>query len=312
MSNLFLCAASGSTIVNMWETHRETIIFLGRKAMMIVLVVLLAWICIRFVISFIHRMVSKASWCDEASERAVNKLFRYAIGFLALLIVLDICGINTASLLTVLGAAGLAVGLALKDTLGNLASGLVLLFIRPYNIGDFIECGTISGAVKKMGFFTTVLTTPDGLYISVPNSAMWGSPIKNYSRNELRRADIVVGVSYSDDIEKGVAELQRLMAETKTIVNDPPPEVLIAELADSSVNLQLRFWSRTADYWTSYWAIKKSLKNVLEDAGLNIPFPQRVVTLVNTFESVVTKSEGNGNVLSTPVAVKRPSKSQQL
>ena len=294
MSNLFFYAASENTLVNFWETNRETIMHLGRKAMMIVLVVLLAWICIRFVVSFIHRLISKASWCDPASEMVVNKLFRYAIGFMALLIVLDICGINTASLLTVLGAAGLAVGLALKDTLGNLASGLVLLFIRPYNLGDFIECGSVSGTVKKMGLFTTVLTTPDGLYISVPNSAMWGNPIKNYSRNELRRADIVVGVSYSDDIEKGVAELKKLMAETATIVNDPAPEVLIAELADSSVNLQLRFWSRTADYWTSYWAVKKSLKSVLENAGLNIPFPQRVVTLVNTVESVVTKLETDG------------------
>ena len=294
MSNLFFCAASESTFVNFWENNRELILLIGKKALMIVLVLLLAWICIKFVISFIHRMISKASWCDAATEMVVNKVSRYAIGFIALLIVLDICGINTASLLTVLGAAGLAVGLALKDTLSNLASGLVLLFIRPYNLGDFIECGAISGTVKKMGLFTTVLTTPDGLYISVPNSAMWGNPIKNYSRNELRRADIVVGVSYSDDIEKGVAELKKLMAETETIVNDPAPEVLIAELADSSVNLQLRFWSRTADYWTSYWAIKKSLKRVLEGAGLNIPFPQRVVTLVNTVESVVTKSEANG------------------
>lgn len=282
MSNFFFCAASENVLVNFWEANRETIIFFGRKALLIILVVLLAWISIRFVVSFIHKMICQASWCDQASERVVHKLSRYGIGFIALLIVLDICGINTASLLTVLGAAGLAVGLALKDTLGNLASGLVLLFIRPYNLGDYIECGNVSGTVKKMGFFTTVLTTPDGLFISVPNTALWGNPIKNYSRNELRRADIVVGVSYSDDIEKGVAALKKLMADTETISDTPAPEVLVAELADSSVNLQLRFWSKTSDYWKSYWAIKNALKPVLENAGLNIPFPQRVVTIVNS------------------------------
>ena len=251
MSNLFFCAASENTLVNFWESNREMVFLLGKKAMMIILVILLAWICIKFVISFVHRVVCQASWCDQASENVVNKLSRYGIGFIALLIVLDICGINTASLLTVLGAAGLAVGLALKDTLGNLASGLVLLFIRPYNPGDYIECGSVGGTVQKMGLFTTVLTTPDGLFISVPNSALWGNPIRNYSRNELRRADIVVGVSYSDDIEKGVAALKKLMAETETIADTPEPEVMIAELADSSVNLQLRFWSRSSDYWTS-------------------------------------------------------------
>lgn len=264
---------------NFWTNNQDMIIQSGKSLILIILVIIAAIVCIRILSALIHKAASKTLYCDETSEQLIRSSCKYVVAFFALLVILDLLGINTTSLLTILGTAGLAVGLALKDTLCNIAAGLVLLFMRPYNPGDYIECGSVSGTIKKMGLFASILTTPDGLFISVPNSVLWGSPIKNYNRNDTRRVDIVVRISYSDDIENGVAVLLKLMKDNELILDDPVPEVLIAELADNSVNLQLRFWTSSADYWTAYWQIKRNLKNTLETAGLNIPLPQRVLTI---------------------------------
>lgn len=272
-------------ICNFWCQHQGEVIYYGKKVVLALLVLVLAWICIRALAVMIRKIAEKTGKCDIAGERLIRKVCRYGVSFFALLIILDLFGINTASLLTVLGTVGLAVGLALKDTLSNMATGLVLLITRPYNPGDYIENGAVSGTVEKMGLFTSTLNTPDGIFIAVPNNILWATPVKNYSRNDLRRADIVVSVSYSDDIEKGVEVLTALMNSNEHIVKDPAPEVLISELADSSVQLQLRYWSATGDYWTAYWEIKRQLKSTLENAGLSIPFPQRVVKVIGETQS---------------------------
>jgi small conductance mechanosensitive channel len=202
------------------------------------------------------------------------------IWVLGAMVVLDLFGVNTASILTVLGAAGLAVGLAMKDSLSNIAAGLMLLFMRPYKVGDYVECGNISGTIMEMGLFTTILKTFDGVFISAPNSAIFGNPVKNYSRNPFRRADITVGIAYGDSLPQALEVLNELLKNNEFVEQEPAPQVLVAELADSSVNLTLRYWAKTADYWNAYWTIKKDLKTVIENAGLNIPFPQRVVTMI--------------------------------
>lgn len=268
-----------------WCTYQAGIINFGKNLLLAVLVLILAWIAVRALVVLVKKIVVLAGKNDVAAELAIRKCCRCGVGFFALLIILDLFGINTASLLTILGAAGLAVGLALKDTLSNLATGMVLLITRPYNPGDYIESGTVGGTVEKMGLFTSTLKTPDGVFISVPNNILWSAPVKNYSRNDVRRADIVVSVSYSDDIEKGVEVLMELMNSNPNIIKTPAPEVLIAELADNSVNLQLRYWSASADYWTAYWEIKRQLKPSLEKAGLSIPFPQRVVRVIGETQS---------------------------
>jgi len=203
----------------------------------------------------------------------------------ALLIILDLFGVNTASILTVLGAAGLAVGLAMKDSLSNIAAGLMLLFLRPYKEGDYIDCGSISGTIVEIGLFSTFLKTFDGIFISAPNSTLFGNPVKNYSRNPFRRADITVGIAYGDSLGKALEVLQALLKNHELVQQDPAPQVLVADLAESSVNLTLRYWAKSQDYWNAYWSIKRQLKEVLESAGLNIPFPQRVVTMVNSKDS---------------------------
>lgn len=270
-----------SFFATLWENNQDLILYAGKQLFLAIIIIIAMIVFSKLTSSLIHRIAVHAKWCDDALERILKQISRYAIAFVGLLIVLELFGVNTASLLTLLGAAGLAIGLALKDTLSNMAAGFVLLIMRPYNPGDYIECGGVSGTITKMGLFTSILTTPDGLFISVPNNALWGSPIKNYSRNTVRRVDITVKVSYTDDIEKGVEVLSGLLNNNPLILKDPAPQVLVAELAESSVNLQLRFWAENANYWTAFWEVKNKLKVTLEDAGLNIPLPQRVITFTN-------------------------------
>jgi small conductance mechanosensitive channel len=200
----------------------------------------------------------------------------YAIG---LIIVLDLFGINTTSIIAILGAAGLAIGLALKDTLGNIAAGVMLIMLRPFKKGDYIESGSYQGTVQEVNFFNTVLETFDGLYISAPNGPVFNNSLKNFSRNGKRRMDIEVGISYGDSIDTAMEVLKRIAAEEKRFLPEPAPQVLVTAMADSSVNLQLRGWANNSDYWATRFDLTKKVKEEIEKAGLTIPFPQTDVHL---------------------------------
>jgi small conductance mechanosensitive channel len=275
---------AGEFCRNFWEAHQTEILHFGKVLVLSVLVVLIAWLITRIVRSMIQKMVQRIPALDESAAKVIAGVSRVIIWILASLIILELFGINTASILTLLGAIGLAVGLAVKDSLSTSAAGLMLFFLRPYKAGDYVDCGSISGTIKEMGLFSTVLMTVDGLFISAPNSVIFGNPIKNYSRNPLRRADITVGIAYGDSLPKALTVLREFLLKNDLIEKDPAPDVLVADLADSSVNLTLRFWVKTADYWTAYWMVRKELKNTIESAGLNIPFPQRVVTFATPLE----------------------------
>lgn len=265
---------------NLWNNHSDDVIRFV-KAVILALIVLVA---IKLVSMAARKIISrsfKKFEGDISLTHATYTIVRTLIWVVGLLIILDLFGFNTASILTVLGAAGLAIGLAMKDSLSNIAAGIMLLILRPYKVGDYIDSGSVSGTIEQMGLFSTILKTPDGLFVSTPNSVVFGTPIKNYSRNPLRRSDITVGIAYADSLPVAVKAMQDLMAHVELILKDPAPEVLVSELADSSVQLTLRYWTATADYWPVYWEVKSQLKPAIEAAGLNIPFPQRVVTFVN-------------------------------
>ncbi len=254
----------------------------GFKVLLISCVIIaMAWLFSRFCCRMICSSFRKLAVGDESIGRILGNIVSTLVWGLVVLIILDLFGINTASILTLFGAAGLGIGLAMKDSLSNIAAGIMLLFMRPYKVGDYIDCGNVSGTIVEMGLFSTILKTIDGIFISAPNSAIFGNPIKNYSRNPLRRADITVGIAYGDSLPKAIETMNSMLAANELVLKDPAPSVLVSDLADSSVDITLRFWSRTEDYWQAYWEIKRQLKDVIEGAGLNIPFPQRVVTLVN-------------------------------
>ena len=269
---------------NLWEKHSDDVIRFV-KAVILALIVL---VVIKLVSMAARKIIArsfKKFEGDESLTYATYTIVRTLIWVIALLIILDLFGFNTASILTVLGAAGLAIGLAMKDSLSNIAAGIMLLILRPYKVGDYIDSGSVSGTIEQMGLFSTILKTPDGLFVSTPNSVVFGTPIKNYSRNPTRRSDITVGVAYADSLAVAVQAMKDIMTHEPMVLKDPAPEVLVSELADSSVQLTLRYWTATQNYWPAYWSIKAQLKPAIEAAGLNIPFPQRVVTFVNASDA---------------------------
>jgi small conductance mechanosensitive channel len=212
---------------------------------------------------------------DDTVVSVLALALRYGIFIIAGIMILTVFGVNTTSLVAVLGAAGVAVGLALKDTLGNIAAGIIILFLGSYRRGEYVEFGSYSGTVRNITLFTTILETPDGVYVSAPNSSIWGGPLKNYSRNGRRRMDLAVGIAYSDSIDTAFRVMEDIIAGEGRFFKDPAPQVLVQSLGESSVTIVLRAWTSVADYWDVYWALMRIVKAEIEGAGLHIPFPQR-------------------------------------
>lgn len=192
---------------------------------------------------------------------------------------IGVLGVETGSLIAVIGAAGLAIALAFQGTFSNFASGVMLLTFRPFEVGHFVEAGGVSGSVKEVGIFSCLLTTPDNVQIHMPNSRIFGETIKNFSASETRRIDLVVGVGYDDDLGVAVRTCQDVTASDPRVLDDPATVVAVSELGDSSVNLVVRPWVKAEDYWATRWDLTRALKEQLEAAGCSIPFPQRDVHL---------------------------------
>lgn len=231
-----------------------------------------------------------AGWLRRLTRRALERaeLEPVLIPFLAsgvyyvalaavLIAVLGLFGIETTSLVAVLGAAGLAVGLALQGTLSNFSAGVMLLVFRPFKTGDYVEAGGEAGTVREIGVFSTVLHTPDNVRITIPNSAVFGQTIKNYAANDTRRNDLVIGISYDDDIERAIETIRGVLAADARVLEEPKAVVAVAELADSSVNLVVRPWCAGSDYWGLRFDLTRKLKEELEAAGCSIPYPQQDV-----------------------------------
>ena len=199
---------------------------------------------------------------------------------IGLLIALSTLGVNMAPLLAAIGAAGLVIGLALQGTLGNLASGLMIMVFRPFDVNDVVETGGTSGKVAGLSMMTTEIRTFDNRTIYVPNNRIWGDVITNVTANDTRRVDMKFGISYGDDAARAREIAEDVLAKHDRILKDPAPMVRVHELADSSVNLIVRPWSRTTDYWDVYWDVTAQMKDAFDAAGITIPFPQRDVHMI--------------------------------
>jgi len=216
---------------------------------------------------------------DASLVPFISNLIYFVLLAALVIAVLGLFGIETTSLVAVLGTAGLAVGLALQGTLANFSSGVMLLLFRPFQVGDYIEAGGSAGSVAEIGVFSTVLNTPDNVKIIVPNSGIFGSTIKNFSANDTRRNDIVLGISYDDDIADAIGVVNSVLSKDSRILAEPEPIVAVSELGDSSVNLVVRPWCRKEDYWGLRFDLVRRLKEELEQGGCSIPYPQRDVHL---------------------------------
>lgn len=202
---------------------------------------------------------------------------RYAVIALTFVVVLSQFGVQTTSLIAVLGAAGLAIGLALQGTLSNVAAGLMLLFFRPFKVDDFIEAGSEAGTVKSISLFATELATADNIQVFIPNAAVWGSAIRNYSYHQNRRVEIVLGIAYETDIDKAMKVVHSTIAKDKRVQPDPEPFAAVDALADSSVNLKIRVWCANKDYWPLKFDLTKGLKEAMDKNNISIPYPTRTI-----------------------------------
>lgn len=244
------------------------------------LVVLIAgWIVAGWARRGVRRVLDRVPHLDETLKPVIASVARYGILILVVIAVLAQFGVQTTSIIAVLATAGLAIGLALQGTLQNIAAGIMLLFLRPFRIGDYIDAEGVAGTIDEIGLFTTDMHTYDGVYVQVPNAQLWNHAIRNYSRLPTRRLDIVVGISYADDIDKTQAALMDLLENDTRVHGDPAPEVMVMELAESSVNLNLRCWTDAGNYWSLRFDLTKAAKQRLDAEGITIPFPQRDVHL---------------------------------
>jgi len=214
---------------------------------------------------------------DETLVRFIKDLCYVAMLTFVIIAALANIGVQTASFIALIGAAGLAVGLALQGSLANFASGVLMLIFKPMRIGDFVEAGGAKGSVKEINIFTTVLSSPDNVRIIVPNAQVMGGNISNYTVNGTRRVDMVFGISYEDDLKKAKEVIEKVLAGDERILPEPAPVVAVSALADSSVNFVVRPWVKSGDYWATYFDLTANIKLALENNGLTIPFPQRDV-----------------------------------
>ena len=233
------------------------------------------WIAKR-VTAFVSRLMNSRS-ADPTLVKFLSNVV-YAILLTAVILAaLDTLGLPITSLVAVVGAAGLAIGLALKDSLGNFASGVMLVTFRPFSQGDVVEVAGVTGKVQEVRIFSTVLTTPDNKQITIPNGLVYSDSITNYTANDVRRVDLVFGVGYDDDLKKAREVLTRICAEHPLVLDDPETSIFVLNLGDSSVDFAVRPWAKTADYWTVWGDLLETGKAELEAAGCSIPFPQRDV-----------------------------------
>jgi len=215
----------------------------------------------------------------------ISSILYYLVLTVVIIAVLNLFGIETTSLIAVLGAAGLAVGLALQGTLSNFAAGVMLLVFRPFRTGDFVDAAGIAGTVQEIGIFVTVVHTGDNVKIIVPNSEIGGGIIKNFSANDRRRNDLLIGISYDDNIGTAIGTIKRVLEADSRVLGDPEPVIAVHELGDSSVNLVVRPWCNASDYWPLRWDLTRTIKEQLEADGCSIPYPQTDVHVIETAAS---------------------------
>ncbi|MCE0494147.1 small-conductance mechanosensitive channel MscS [Vibrio salinus] len=265
--------------VNHWLTDNSDIfIQYGVNLISAILILFIGNIIVKILAGSVAKVLSKKSM-DKAVVDFIHGLVKYLLFVIVLIAALSRVGIQTASVVAVIGAAGLAVGLALQGSLSNFAAGILIVAFRPFKSGDYVEIGGVSGSVSSIQIFQTVLTTPDNKMVVVPNSSVIGGAITNYSRFPERRVDLLIGVSYSADLQKTKEVLQSVVEEDPRVLKNRDITIGVHELADSSVNFVVRPWVKTENYWPLYWDLMQNIKEALDEHGIEIPFPQMDVHL---------------------------------
>lgn len=260
----------------MWDRIGLWLATFGAQALGAAVTLIIGYLVARFVRQLVKKLLKRTELATVL-QNFVGRIVYISILIFTVIATLGRFGIETTSLVAVLGAAGFAIGFALQGSLSNFAAGVLLIILRPFKIGDYIEAGGVSGSVKDIQLFSTILATPDNVKVYVPNAQVYGGTIRNYSSYETRRLDIPVGIGYGDSIEQAVAVAQGIIKADERVLADPAPAVLVGELGESSVNLILRMWVLRSDYWGVRCDLTRGIKEAYDHNGIEIPFPQHVV-----------------------------------
>lgn len=237
------------------------------------------WIA-KILSNFVEKALTKAK-IDKTLTKFAKSLCYVVLLIFVIIAALGTLEVPIVQFSVIIGAAGLAIGLALQGSLANFAAGVLMLIFKPFKIGDFVEIAGTKGTVKEIQIFNTILNSPDNIRVIVPNGQVTGGNILNYTANGTRRVDLVIGVSYEDDLKKAQQVIRKVLDDDTRVLKDPAPTVAVLELADSSVNFVVRPWVKAADYWDVYFETTEKVKIALDQNGITIPFPQRDVHMIN-------------------------------
>ncbi|WMS44776.1 mechanosensitive ion channel [Acuticoccus sp. MNP-M23] len=275
-------------------------------ALALVLLVV-GWWLIKILRNWFLRYTERSDYIDPLVESFLASLLYYGMLAVLLIAVLSLVGVETTSLIAVLGAASLAVGLALQGSLTSLAAGVMIIVLRPIRIGDYIDVSGKAGTVKSITLFMTELATYDNIQIMMPNSEVWGSAITNYSIYPTRMLDVGVGIDYEDSIEDALQILREIADEETKVLSDPAPNAYVDEIGESSIDLNLRVWVAASDYWPMRRELMKEVKERIEGGGLSIPYPHRQIVPVKERPGGSAKSANTAKTAS-PTKAARPAK----
>jgi len=266
-----------SLLQNLWAELLGKFGTYTPKLITIGIILVIGWIVIKVIVHLIDKFFNKVNF-DRSVETFIENIARVGLWIILLIIMLSNLGVNVSGLIAGLGIMGFIVGFALKDTLGNLASGVFILFQKPFKVGDWINVGGIVGGVERVGIAACVLKSPDNVKITIPNSKIWGDVIQNYTGNPTRKIfNLEVGISYGSNIDKAIKIIHGILKKDKRVLKDPAPQVVTKSLGDSSVNIAVRPACKKEDYWGLYFDLVKTIKQEFDKNGIEIPFPQRDV-----------------------------------
>lgn len=263
---------------DIWTTTRGILLNYGLKILLALVILIVGRWVIKLIIRSLRKFFKKRNVEPTLTSFGLNIIYGTLMAFV-IIAALGQVGIQTTSFVAILGAAGLAVGFALQGSLASFAAGVLIIILRPFKIGDFIEAGGATGTVKDIGIFSSTLKTPDNKIIIVPNTNIMGGNITNYNFEDKRRIDLVIGVGYDDDIRQVEQLLKSILESEERILPEPASTIGVLELADSSVNFAVRPWVNTSDYWPVYFDLLKNIKLTLDANGITIPYPQQDVYL---------------------------------
>ncbi len=261
------------------EIVAEVVVPYGLHVLGAIIILIIGWLIANWAGKRVRKACDKSERIDNTLTPILSQTVKVLILIATVIAVLNRFGVETTSLVALLGVAGLAVGLALQGTLSNFSAGVMLMLFRPFNVGDAVNISGVMGVVDEIGLFSTQMHTFDNIFMIIPNTNIWGANISNFSTNPTRRIDLVFGISYTDDMNKAMKIIREALDADERVLKDPAPMVAVGELGDSSVDIFVRPWAKASDLWPTRFALIKDIKERFDKEGISIPFPQRDVHL---------------------------------